>query len=239
MIREAIALLESLKAEQGVDTITVGVSGGKDSLVTLDLCAKVFGPANVRAFFLFYVQGLECEEKHLRGAENRYGITIHRLPNPGLAALLRTSALRRRTPSIEQAIDKQLRWTEIERIMRHRTRTDWFAYGHRITDSLQRRGMILASKGVKPKERRCYPIWDWKPADVFSYLRAKRIPLPPMYGSGRARTSGVYPGSPECLLFLRKHYPDDLERIFQVFPHSKDLLAREEVRAAHDIRCPV
>lgn len=235
MIRDARAMLTRLRDEQGVKAIIAACSGGKDSLVVLDLCADVF--PEVHGFFLWYVKGLACEETHLKAAERRHGITIHRLPNPTLSAELRISHLRRISQATEQAIPRTLRWNDIERVMRARTGADWFAYGHRITDSLQRRGMLKTRQGLLEKQRRIYPIWDWKPAEVVSYLRAAGIAVPPMYGSGKARTSGVYPGSVDCLLFLKEHYPEDFRKVCEVFPFATAMIARDESRDRHEITC--
>ncbi len=233
MIRESLELLRRIRDELGQREIIVGFSGGKDSLVTLDLCSQVFD--RIHGFFLFLIPGLECEERSLRMAETRYGLTIHRLRHPDMSRYMRYSRLRPCQPEVEDRIRRNLRWADIEAIMRSRTGADWIAQGHRITDSLQRRAMIQASEGFMPKERRVYPIWDWAPKAVFAYLRQKRIPIPPMFGSRVHKTSGLAPGNPDCLLWLKEHFPEDYRRVVKVFPGAETLLYRDELRANYQI----
>lgn len=231
-IKAALALLKSIRAK-GVTEIICGVSGGKDSLATLDLCARVFD--RVHGFFLFLIPGLESEEKHLSAAEKRCGIALHRLRHPAMSNYLRFSQLRECRPETEDAIRRNLRWDDIERVMRSRTGAKWFAYGHRIMDSLHRRGMLLTAKGVLEKQQRCYPLWDWSHTDVFSYLRANKIPIPSMFGVKTHKTSGLCPDDVKCLLELRQHYPSDYAKIIAVFPHAEHLIERSELREKYGI----
>lgn len=60
------------------DSVTVGFSGGKESIVVLDLCMKYF--KNVHVFFEYMVPGLSFEERTIRWYEKHYGINILRFP---------------------------------------------------------------------------------------------------------------------------------------------------------------
>jgi phosphoadenosine phosphosulfate reductase len=233
-LNSAASLLRSIR-DMGQTRIIVGVSGGKDSIATLDVCHKVFGRGNVHGFFLYLVEGLECEEQHLRQVEGKYGMTLEKLPHPDLAYYLRFSSLRDISPAIEDRIHRNLRWVDVEAIMRQRTGAEWFAYGHRITDSLQRRAMIMSARGVLPKRKICYPIWNWNPTTVISYLRAIRVKIPGMFGCSISNTSGVSPHSTDCLRWLAKNYPADLKKLLTVFPHAENLLLRDELRAKYAI----
>ena len=73
-------IYESIKAQSKVtDAVLVGFSGGKDSIVTLDLCFKYF--KKVVPFFLYIVPGLSFQERQLQWYENRYQTEIIRLPH--------------------------------------------------------------------------------------------------------------------------------------------------------------
>lgn len=236
-LQTASTRLKSLR-ERGIDDILVGYSGGKDSLVCLDLCHRL--GFNVKAFFYRYCY-LECEERWMNFARNRYGIEIVYLPHPGLSALLRTSTLRHVDPAREQAVAK-ISPNDLERIARKRTGYDWICYGHRRSDSLQRAGMINQCDGIWENKKdgtpihRIYPISEFKPKDVADYLRSRKIPIPEMYGALARGTSGVSPENPDCVLWLKKNYPADYQRLKVLFPLIDNLIAREEVRAKHEIK---
>lgn len=233
LVRQSLALLRGLR-DEGHESIIVGVSGGKDSLATLSLCTQVF-PV-VHGYFLYVVPGLECEERYLRIAEKRFGIDLIRLPSPPAASYLRFSALRKLNAVYHKKLSKNLRYTDIEAILRSRCNSHWIAGGQRITDSLQRRGMILRHKGVWREFGRCYPIWDWKPRDVLSYLRSQKIPIPGMFGTQVTGTSGVALSDTRSLVWIRDNFPQDFEKICRVFPGCRDMIFRDELRVQHGIK---
>ena len=226
MINSSKLLLENIR--ERTDKIIVGVSGGKDSLVVADLCNKYF-KGEIHFFFLYFILGLECEEKYVRFIEKKYRKTVHRLLHPSISDYLRGSYMRNRTVATDSM--PRLRWNDVEAVIRSRTGADWLAYGHRISDSLHRRGMIMSDKGILEKPRRSYPIWDWSPREVFGYLRSNRIPIPGMFGAGVQNTSGISPSSPECILYLKEHYPADYDKMISVFPRMETIIDREEQRA--------
>lgn len=235
MISEAIALIRRVSEMSG-GRIICGVSG-KDSLATLDLCCRVLSPTNVTVFSMGILPRLECEEATRQFVERRYGLVVHRFIHPDMSVYLKRSHLNNVRPEIEDLVQKKLRWAHIEAIMRSRSGVSWFAYGHRLTDSLQRRAMIKKHRGVIEGRRICYPIWDWNPTEVIEYLAIRKIPLPPNFGRGLVGTSGVSPHSVECLLFLRDRFPNDYRRILATFPGAAALIERDELRAKYQIEC--
>ena len=69
------------------DRVLVAFSGGKDSVVTLDVCMRHF--AHVEGFFMYQVRGLSFQESIIRYYEDKYGIPIHRIPHFELSSSLR------------------------------------------------------------------------------------------------------------------------------------------------------
>jgi hypothetical protein len=57
-----------------------------------------------------------------------------------------------------------------------------------------------------------------------------------MFGSRIDKTSGIAPGSVDCLLFLRKEFPVDYRRLVEVFPQTEVMLERDELRARYAIK---
>lgn len=240
LVADALSMLERLHSPQTgpegepdqpalAEKILVGCSGGKDSMTVLDLVCRVYEPENVFPFFLYFVRDLECEEKYVAGCEKRYGRKVIRLRHPDATAYAACGEFRPKKPSVDSRI-QVVKWIEIEAVLRGRTGARWIAYGHRISDSLQRRGMIMGAQGFLEKFQRIYPIWDWVPADVISYLRSNKIPIPGMFGAKIHNTSGVSPNSTQCLKWLQEEYPADYQKLIAVFPFAKALLVRDQIR---------
>lgn len=197
------------------DNVLVALSGGKDSLVVLDLCKRSGLFKRVEAYYLYMVKGLEFFEKPVRVAAARHKVTVHMAPHPALAYALRTGECRlhvtHKVPRVTQV--------DVELALRVRTGIGWLALGHRMTDSLHRRGMLHRCSGFDAPGRRVYPIWDWAPCDVHSYLRARRIPIPvPLRPSMR---SNGFDLRPKTLAALRERAPRDYAKVLAIFPFAE------------------
>lgn len=74
-------LYDPIKAQSNMtDNVIVAFSGGKDSVVTLDLCCRYF--KRVSAFFMYQVPDLSFQEATINFAEKK--IRHHDRSNPPL-----------------------------------------------------------------------------------------------------------------------------------------------------------
>lgn len=150
------------------DRVLVAFSGGKDSVVTLDVCMRYF--AHVEGFFMYQVRGLSFQESILRYYEDKYGIPIHRIPHFELSQWLRYGLFRMYDfdcpiVGVKETYD----------YMRENTDIWWIAAGERIADSVWRRAMIKSSGTIDSKRGRFYPIAEWNKSDVHAYIRQRRL----------------------------------------------------------------
>lgn len=225
---QALSLLrraaERARAEHGESAVLVGLSGGKDSSVVLDLAAGVF--ERVEAFYMYLVDGLECVETPLHALAARYGVKLHKVPHFDLARYLKYGVY---TPPRNGGAHRirDLRYADVEALAKARAGITWTALGHRASDSLERNAMLKRLAGLDPKARRVYPIWSWKPRDVYAYLRQRRIPVPPQLVAGTTDGINLYP---ETLRVLKARYPADYRRVLEVFPYAEAAIVREELR---------
>lgn len=67
----------------------------------------------------------------------------------------------------------------------------------------------------------CYPLADWTQKDILAYMKQNGLPEPVRYSLKASNGVGF---SLDCFLWLRENYPQDLERIYQVFPMSRRIL---------------
>ena len=66
-----------------------------------------------------------------------------------------------------------------------------------------------------------YPLSDWTQRDILSYMRQHNLPEPIRYSLKASSGVGF---NEDCLLWMRKNYPQDLEKIYKVFPMAERVL---------------
>lgn len=225
-LAEAVELIRAAAAESP-DGLIVGLSGGKDSLVILDLCVRELGADRVRAFHMYMVRGLRCVEDGLRRCERRHGIEIVYVPHWMLGQAYKNATYMPHRSRADGWRDTRL--GDIEMAVRAKLGPMWIAYGHRMCDSIERVGMLSRNGGLDRSGRRVYPLRSWNEAAVVAYLRARRIPLPPRLTILKRSMTGVS-FQEDVLLAIREQFPDDFEKIVEKFPYLPGKLARFEMK---------
>lgn len=202
-------LYDPIKTQSMItDSVIVGFSGGKDSAACLDLCFKYF--KNVQPFFMYIVPDLEFQERTLRYYEKRYKTEIIRVPHFMLSDFLRYGTFR--LPDLDVPMVKTV---ELYNYLRELTDIYWIAAGERIADSIIRRAMIKESSSIDEQRGRFYPLAYWDINHVRSYNKANRLPL-----SLENKTLGYSFRSlmANDLMDIKKYFPDDYEKIKDMFP---------------------
>lgn len=209
--------------------VIVSYSGGKDSAVTLDLCARYF--PKVHVFFMYQVPSLSFQERVLDWAERKYGIEIYRIPHFELSDFYRKG--------VYCAPDARVPKVNIRHVYEHiRDVFDcwWIAAGERAKDSIVRNAMIKRSGSIDPKRGRFYPIAYWDKEAVVKYIAAHKLLVSP-----ESKVLGHSFGSlhDKEVLAIKKHYPEDYKKIVQAFPEVEIVIARQEMYGEDEIpkRC--
>ena len=205
LTRARAALVRQAERDQAV---AVSLSGGKDSLVVLDLCCRTF-PV-VEAYFLYLVPGLEAVEAPARAAAKKQGVPLTVFPHWNLAEYMRRGIFHHRVRQVPR-----LKFKTAERYIRLKMGIEWIAYGHRQSDSYNRRLFLEDAGHVEEHTSRLYPIYDWVDRDVRAYMKMRNIPTPPTYGQ-TGRSSG-FDLTSECMEWLRKSNRRDYEKVLQWF----------------------
>ena len=202
-------LFEPVKAACRISRrVLVAVSCGKDSAVTLDLCARYF--SEVRAFFMYLVPGLSFQEAVLRHYEARYGIEIMRVPHPMLSEWLRYGVFRKEDFSVPR-----LTFRDVTHHVRLLTQTWWVASGERIADSTVRRAMIKRSSSIDPRRGRVYAVAHWRKADIERYVERNRLKVAP---EARFLGHSFRSLEPAEIAQVKRFYPQDYAHIERLFP---------------------
>ncbi len=218
-----LGVIKAIK-QAGIDEVIVAYSAGKDSLAVLELCVEHF--RKVIPYFMYVIPGLGFQEQHLHYVEERYSLKIMRVPDWRLAGLLRNAIARHPTPNATQS--PKIKWRDVEQYVRQKTGLHWIASGERCIDSLQRRGMIVASNGICPARGHFYPVGWWRTQDICSFLSQRGVLLSSEY---RVMSDGHNFGgvSPQQLYDVKKAYPEDFEKIVKLFPMAEAQVVRHEL----------
>lgn len=214
--RSALNLLHVVRQE--TDAIGVAVSFGKDSLVVLDLCCRVF--ARVEAYYLFRVRGLRVVDDWAEAVRARHGVRVRMYPHFDLSRCYRHAALQPHWRGLQDA--PWLTLADIEAHFRREAGVEWMALGWRRNDSFSRALIMRACRGIDFKARRVFPLRSFRRAQVYEYLADRGIPEPPRLG--RKEQGGLDFVRP-ALEWLRDRYPDDWARWLVDFPFSPVQLA--------------
>lgn len=190
------------------DRVLVSFSGGKDSVVTLDLCVKHF--KEVQGFFMYQIQGLSFQESIIRYYEDKYGIPIYRIPHFMLSEWLRYGLFRPYDWNVPIISVK-----ETYDYMREMTDFFWIAAGERIDDSLWRRGMIKSTGTIDCKRGRFYPVAEWRKKDIVAYIKQHKLRV----GSESSRLGFSFRAlTGKDVQAIQRFFPSDYAKIKRWFP---------------------
>lgn len=204
-----LPLFRSIETAAAItDRVLVSFSGGKDSVVTLDLCMKHF--KHVEGFFMYQVHGLSFQEAIIRYYEDKYSIPIHRIPHFELSQWLRYGAFRNYDFSCPIVSVK-----ETYDYIRDNTGIWWIAAGERISDSVWRRAIIKSSGTIDEKRGRFYPIAEWGKDAVRAYIRQRKLRV----GAESEKLGFSFRSfAPKDLIAIRDNFPADYAKIKEWFP---------------------
>lgn len=192
------------------DGAIVAFSGGKDSLVVLDMARRCF--KRVVGLFMYFVPDLQCDADRLAIAKT-WGIEVLQYPHFSFLEAMGCGAYCVKRPMPE------LTRYDIYEMCRADTGMRCVLTGIKKSDSMARR---------KPSKMTSadvfHPIIEWKDFDVLAYCGYHKIDLPKT-PTGR-KSSGVDLRG-ESLLFLHENFPDDFKRLCEFFPFAEAVLWRE------------
>lgn len=205
-------LFDPIKTQSRVtDSVIVGFSGGKDSIVTLDLCFKYF--KRVVPFFMYLVPNLEFQENMLKRYEERYKTEILRIPHFECSEFLKYGSFTLFDPDVDI-----VGINDTYEYLRQQTGIHWIAAGERCADSIVRNAMIKKSGSIDHKRGRFYPLAYWKKNEVLQYIKMKKLYLSPeqkKLGFSFRSLAG------NELAAIKDFYPKDYEKILKVYPFAE------------------
>ena len=195
---------------------------GKDSLVTLDLVYPHF--ERVVCVFMYFVKDLDHINGWIRWVKKKYPkVEFMQVPHWNLTYILRGGLYCVPNPKV-----KLWNLSKTIEALRLKTNCYYVFLGMKKADGMNRNLMLKGyeANGYENKGL-VYPLASWTQKDVLAYMKQKRLPQPVRYSS---KAGGGVGFSKETFTWLEKHYPQDLEKIYKVFPMSERILFEQNYK---------
>lgn len=213
-------LYDPLKTMSKVtDAVIVAFSGGKESIVTLDMCFKHF--KKVQPFFMYIAPGLSFQERTLEWYEKKYQTEIIRIPHMDVSEFFHYGSFRE--PDLSFPI---ISINDIYKYVRIKSDIWWIAAGERINDSIVRRAMMKKSGSIDVQRGRFYPVSAWKKQEILDYIKFHGLYLSPdskKLGFSFRSLDG------KELSAIKQLFPDDYQKILHLYPFAEAGVKREEL----------
>lgn len=212
-------ILNSLK--QYTDKVVLFHSAtGKDSICLLNLLSDFI----IQPVFMYLVPDLDYENKYIEIAEKKYNVKFYKTPHYALYSFIKNGYL-----GIKQDKSiRQMKISQIDSFIKEKFNIDWSIYGFKKSDGVTRRLMLNGYKdGLCHSTKKVYPLMDLKNKDVLNYIKDNGLMQPFNYSKTKP-SSGCDVSQPEFLAYIKKHYPNDLKKIFNQFPHCEVILFKHE-----------
>ena len=176
-------------------------ASGKDSIALLHLLAPYFD--EIVCVYMYLVKGLSHINRYINYASVKYSnAKFIQVPHYALGSYLQTGYM----------------------AVRNKYGIDWAFFGFKQSDSMNRRIMLrrYEDEAINRVTKKCYPLSSYHNNDVLSFIEENGLIKPERYGKGQS--SGTNISNIDYLLWLRMNWPEDLAKVFEVFPLAERLL---------------
>lgn len=202
------------------DTAILAFSCGKDSIAAWLQMRKYF--KHIVPYYCYIVPGLEVVEKSLSYYEDFFGCHIYRLPHRSLYRFLRGMVFQS-PPHVTKIEALSIPGDEyddymIGEIVRQSASLPAGAYvgtGVRMADSPMRRIGIKTHGAINHNQKKFFPVYDWRKADLIAAIDDARVKLPVDYKLFGRTFDGI---DYRFLKPIKEHFPRDYERIITWYP---------------------
>lgn len=192
------------------DSVLLMCSLGKDSLVTLDLIYPRF--KRIVCVFMYFVKGLEHVERWVRWVKVRYPrVEFVQVPHWNLAFILRGGLYCVPRPDV-----KLIKLADVIRGLREKYGLHYCFLGMKKADGMNRNLMLKGYEQTSyVNNGMAYPLAEWNQKTVLAYMRQHHLPPPVRYSLKASSGIGF---NIECLGWLERNFPQDLQLIYKTFP---------------------
>lgn len=168
--------------------------------------------------FMYFVKDLEHINRWIRWAQAKYPkAEFVQVPHWNLTYILRSGLYCVANPKV-----KTMKLADVVKAMRLKYGIGYCFLGMKKADGMNRRLML---KGYEDSYYEnaglVYPLAEWTQKDILAYMKQHNLPEPIRYSLKASSGVGF---NEDCLLWMRENYPQDLEKIYSVFPMAERVL---------------
>lgn len=212
-VERSIQVIDSIRVKS--DACLLFCSLCKDSIVTLDLIYPKFD--RIVCVFMYFVKDLDHINNWIKWVKSKYTkVEFMQVPHWNLSYILRGGMYCVPNPKI-----KIIKLIDVIKSVRLTTGIYYTFLGMKKADGMNRNLMLKGYAPAYENKGIVYPLAEWTQKDILSYMRMKRMPEPIRYGVKASSGIGF---NLDCFLWLNKNYPQDLQKIYKVFPMSERIL---------------
>lgn len=206
--------IDAIRAKS--DSAILFLSLGKDSLVLLDLIYPRF--KKVVCVFMYFVKDLEHINRWIGWVKAKYpAIEFVQVPHWNLTYILRGGLYCVPNPKV-----KLLKLADVVKAMQLRYGIQYAFLGMKNADGMNRRLMLNGYQANDYENNGLvYPLAEWNQRDILAYMKQNGLPEPIRYSLKASSGVGF---NLDCFLWLEKNFPQDLQRIYKVFPMAERIL---------------
>ena len=206
--------IDAIRAKS--DSAILFLSLGKDSLVLLDLIYPRF--KKVVCVFMYFVKDLEHINRWIGWVKAKYpAIEFVQVPHWNLTYILRGGLYCVPNPKV-----KLLKLADVVKAMQLKYGIQYAFLGMKKADGMNRRLMLNGYQANDYENNGLvYPLAEWNQRDILAYMKQNGLPEPIRYSLKASSGVGF---NLDCFLWLEKNFPQDLRRIYKVFPMAERIL---------------
>jgi sulfate adenylyltransferase subunit 2 len=167
---------------------------------------------------MFFVKGLEHIDRWINWVKAKYPkIEFVQVPHWNLTYILKGGMYCVANPKV-----KLLKLADVVNSMKLKYNIDYVFLGMKKADGMNR---LLMLKGYEANnyenEGLVYPLAEWNQKDILTYMKQKGLPQPVRYSLKASSGVGF---NLDCMLWMEKFFPQDLQKIYKVFPMCERVL---------------
>ena len=174
--------------------------------------------------FMYFVKDLEHINRWIRWAQAKYpNAEFIQVPHWNLTYILRSGLYCVANPKV-----KTMKLADVVKSIRLKYDMEYCFLGMKKADGMNRRLMLRGyEENGYENNGLVYPLADWTQKDILSYMKQHNLPEPIRYSLKASSGVGF---NEDCLLWMRKYYPNDLEKIYKVFPMAERVLFEYDIK---------